>query len=311
MLKKIFFVIAFLLSFSNSLLAADKILITINQFVSHPALDAAKNGIVQTLAKRKISNLSIQEDNAQGNISQSAQIAKHQASLKPRFMVAISTPSAQSNQKAKQKGTALAFVAVTDPFAAGLSKDADTLGVTDAPPIEELVALFPKIFPQLKTVGIVYNPGEINSVKALERLQRAAEKYHFTVKIVPVNASANVKLAAQSLVGSIDILYLPQDNLVISALNTIIDVCKKAKIPVVGNDPSLVEKGLLLALGQDYFQSGVQLGTMIADTLEGKPVRPSIQSLQTQALTVNHVVVKALGITLPSDLPLPKGNAAR
>jgi len=281
----------------------DKILITINQFVSHPALDDVKEGVLKALEKRGLQNqVEIIEANAQGNISQSVQIAKYQASLQPRFMIAIATPSAQANLKAKAKDTLLAFAAVSDPTAAGLDHDPTTLGVTDTPPLEDLLTQLRLLLPNLKSIGVVYNPGEINSVKTVERLKHFAKENNLTLKEASVNVSTNVKLAAQGLVGKVEAIYLPQDNLVISAIGTVIEVSKKEKMPVVSNDPSLIEKGLLLAVGGDYYKSGWQLGNMIADTIEGKVVHPHIQSLSIKECKVNKKVARALGVTLPKTL---------
>ena len=108
------------LGFIDPALANDKILITVNQYVNHIALDAAYDGLVESLKTREIipSRAELITSNAQGNISNSVQISKHHASLSPDFMIAIATPAAQTNLKAKNNNSKLAFIAVTDPSAA-------------------------------------------------------------------------------------------------------------------------------------------------------------------------------------------------
>ena len=140
----LFVIIGFVnkIAFSN-----EKLLITVNQFVKHDALDAAYDGFYKALSDRKVLELAeIIVANAQGSMSNSIQIAKHQASLMPAFMVGISTPSAQSILKAIDKdNSTLAFVAVTDPKAANLIRDG-VIGVSDVPPIKELLEIIRKIF---------------------------------------------------------------------------------------------------------------------------------------------------------------------
>ena len=153
MKKEIFIVmILTILGQINSSIAEDKTTITVNQFVSHVALDAAYNGLVKGLEERNIlpNKARIIMGNAQGNIGNSAQIAKHQASLEPEFMVAIATPSAQVIMKAKTDTSTLAFLAVSDPEAINLTNRADVIGVADNPPIEELIEKIAQIFPDIK-----------------------------------------------------------------------------------------------------------------------------------------------------------------
>ena len=159
------FIIIFL-SFINPSFASEKALITINQYVNHIALDAAYEGIMQSLNERKVlpNRAAIITSNAQGNISNSVQISKHHASLSPDFMVAVATPAEQTNLKAKSANSTMAFVAVTDPSAANLLGAKNVIGVSDSPPIADLVDVIRKIFPDLKSVGIISNSGEINSV---------------------------------------------------------------------------------------------------------------------------------------------------
>lgn len=281
------FIISLIISFTNTAFAKEQILITVNQFISHTALDAAYNGIDKALVDRHIlpGKAKLIMANAQGNISNSVQISKHQASLKPKFMVAIATPAAQTNLKAMDiNSSTLAFVAVTDPSAANLIREKGVIGVSDAPPIKELLEIAQKRFPDKKIIGVIYNAGEINSVKMIERLENEAPDFGFEVKKIQIHNSSDIKQAMNKLIGMANIIYLPQDNTVVSALDSIVSIARNANIPIIANDPSLVDKGVNLALGTNYFKSGELLGNMIADIVEGKPVKESITSSDTNEL---------------------------
>ena len=161
--RKILINLIFICLWSFTSLAETKILITVNQFVSHISLDAVHDGLNEALHNREVvpERAAIIAGNAQGNISNSAQISKHHASFKPKFMVAIATASAQTNLKAMGSDATLAFAAVTDPSAANLTGHDNIIGVTDNPPLEELIDLAMQIFPKLKTVGVISNSGEV------------------------------------------------------------------------------------------------------------------------------------------------------
>lgn len=292
------------LSFISSSLANDKILITVNQYVNHIALDAAYDGLMESLKTRKIipNRAELVTSNAQGNISNSVQISKHHASLSPDFMIAIATPAAQTNLKAKNKNSKLAFVAVTDPSAANLVGVDNVIGVSDNPPIAELVDVVRKIFPDLKTVGIISNTGEINSVKMSERLEKVLSSFDIEVKKASIANSSDVKTAMNKLVSSVDLIYLPQDNSVVSALDNIASIAKANKIPLIANDPTLVQRGVFLALGSNYFKSGKQLGNMIADLIEGIDIKENIQNTKIKELKINESLAKEFAIKIPDNL---------
>ena len=292
------------LSFIGSGLANDKILITVNQYVNHIALDAAYDGLMESLKTREIipNRAALVTSNAQGNISNSVQISKHHASLSPDFMIAIATPAAQTNLKAKNKNSKLAFVAVTDPSAANLVGAHNVIGVSDSPPIAELGDVVRKIFPDLKTVGIISNTGEINSVKMSEKLEKVLSGFDIKVKKASIANSSDIKTAMNKLVSSVDLIYLPQDNSVVSALDNIASIAKANKIPLIANDPTLVQRGVFLALGSNYFKSGKQLGNMIADLIEGVDIKENIQNTKIKELKINEDLAKEFSIKIPDNL---------
>ena len=293
-----------LLGFINSSFAEEKILITVNQFVSHVSLDAAYDGLNQALNDRRIvpNRAELIVDNAQGNISNSVQISKHHASFKPKFMVAIATPSAQTNLKARGTGVTLAFVAVTDPIAANLTGHDDIIGVVDNPPIEELIDLAMQVFPKLQIVGVISNPGEINSARITEKLEAILKSHNIKLKKVSITGSNDIKSAMTKLVGSVDFIYLPQDNSVVSALDSIASISRATQTPLIANDPTLEGRGVLLALGANYFKSGQHLGNMIADLIEGKALKQNIQDTGIKELKINEKLIKEFGIDIPKNL---------
>ena len=306
MKKKIIikFLLLVTIGFVNKItFANEKLLITVNQFVKHDALDAAYDGFYKALSDRKVLELAeIIVANAQGSMSNSIQIAKHQASLMPAFMVGISTPSAQSILKAIDKdNSTLAFVAVTDPKAANLIRDG-VIGVSDVPSIKELLEIIRKIFPNKKIIGVIYNSGEINSIKMIEKLELEAPKLDFEIKKIAVNNSSDIKMAMTKVADMSDIIYLPQDNTIISAVDSIVSIAKSTKKPLIANDPLLVEKGVFLALGTNYFKSGEKLGNLIADRIEGREVLEKIVSSDSRELKINESVVKDLGIIIPENI---------
>jgi putative ABC transport system substrate-binding protein len=305
----IIFTTLLLIQMVQNAVANSRVLITINQFVSHPALDDARFGIESALKDRLLlpKNVEIKFSSAQASIANAVQIAQYHASLKPAFMIAIATPSAQANLRARNNNSTLAFVAVTDPFSAGFKNVDNIIGVSDAPDIAQLLDLTKELL-NFQTIGVIFNSGESSSVQTVEMLKTLAAARNIKVQQVAINSSADVKLAMQKLIGQVELIYLPKDNLVVSALESLLQVTSKAKIPVIANDPSLVAKGLLLAFGCDYFESGKQLGNMIADLIENKELVQKIQPARANKLQINHAVAASLNIHIPKKLELQESK---
>ena len=214
-------------------------IISIHQFISATPLDDACSGLKQALQDRQVlpEKASIVMSNSQGSVANCIQTAKHLAAQNPKFMVSIGTPAAQADLKVCPKNSTLAFLAITDPSAANLVKDF-VIGVTDTPPLVELVSIVKDIFPNIKSVGVVFNSGEVNSVKNVDELELILKKHDIALKKLSIVSSNDVKSAITSLIGGVDIIYLPQDNSVVAALGSIAQISKNNKIPLIANDPT-------------------------------------------------------------------------
>ena len=135
-----------------------------------------------------------------------------------------------------------------------------------------------------------------------EKLEAILASLDIKVKKASIANSSDIKTAMNKLIGSVDVIYLPQDNSVISALDSIANISKANKIPLIANDPSLVKKGVFVALGSNYFKSGQQLGNMIADILDGIELKANIQNTKIKELRVNRELAKEFEIEIPDNL---------
>ncbi len=131
-----------------------------------------------------------------------------------------------------------------------------------------------------------------------------AESKGLTVVEATVSTVNDIQQAAQSLVGRVDAIYEPTDNIIASAMPTLVAITNPAKIPVICGEPNMVKAGGLATYGVDYYKLGFQTGEMAADILAGKtkPESMPIQSLKEMSLTINETNAKLLGITIPEDM---------
>ena len=179
-----------------------KIKIGITQIVEHPALDAARQGFIDELAAFGYDENKVSYDlqNAQGDFATAQTIAEKFASGKVDLVLAIATPTAQATANVI-RDIPILITAVTDPVAAGLVESIErpgtnVTGTSDLTPVAKQLELLKTIAPQAKRVGVLYNPGEANSLVQLDLARKAAAGLGFSVVEVPVDSSSSVYQAA-------------------------------------------------------------------------------------------------------------------
>jgi putative ABC transport system substrate-binding protein len=290
--------------------STDEKFVAITQIVEHPALDATRDGVKDELEEAGLKegdNLKWQWESAQGNASTAAQIASKFVGDNPDVIVAIATPSAQAAISAAEDIPVI-FTAVTDPVGAKLVETMEkpgelVTGVTDLSPIGEQLDLIKEITPDIERIGVLYNAGEANSVSLVELLKKEAESRNLEIVEATAAQSSNVATAAQSLVGKADVIYIPTDNTIVSALEAAIQVATENKIPLYAGDTDSVERGAIASLSFNYYDVGRQTGKIVLEVLEGKnPGEISVQSVEKLQLFVNLQAAEAMGVEIPESV---------
>ncbi|QCO01059.1 ABC transporter substrate-binding protein [Azospirillum argentinense] len=281
--------------------------VAITAIVEHPALDATRDGVIEALKAAGYTpgdTLKVEYQSAQGNPATAAQIARQFAGARPDVIVPISTPSAQA-VVASTRDIPVVFTAVTDPVGAQLVRSLDkpganVTGVSDMAPVAEHVALIREIVPSVKRLGVLYNAGEPNSVSLVKALKDEAQKAGLTVVEATATKSADAQPAARSLVGKADAIYVPLDNTVVSALESVVAVGQQAKLPVFSADTDSVARGTVASIGFDYRQVGRQTGEAVVRILKGeKPGDVPVTFAKGTDLFVNPKSASAMGVTIP------------
>lgn len=284
--------------------------VAVTAIVEHPALDAARDGVRDELKAAGFvagKNLKFDYQSAQGNNGTAAQIARKFVGDKPDVIVAIATPSAQAVITAT-KDIPVVYSAVTDPVAAKLVKTwgasgSNVTGVSDLSPLAKHLELIRKVAPAAKRIGVVYSPGEANSVALVDALKKLAGTSGFTLVEAAAARTIDVPGAAQSLVGKADVIYAPTDNNVMSALEGIVKIAQQAKLPLIAADTGAVKRGAVAALGMNYYDLGRQTGKLVVRVLNGEaPGAIASQTSETLELHVNPEAARKQGVTLPDDL---------
>ena len=284
--------------------------VAVTAIVEHPALDAVRDGVQAALKEAGYEsgkNLKWQYQSAQGNTGTAAQIARKFVGDKPDAIVAIATPSAQA-VVAATKSVPVVYSAVTDPVAAKLvpsmeASKTNVAGVSDVPALDKQIELIKQVVPGAKRIGMVYNPGEANSVVVVKELQKLLPGMGLTLVEAAAPRSVDVSSAARSLIGKVDVIYTSTDNNVVSAYEALVKVGQDAKIPLVASDTDSVKRGAIAALGINYRDLGEQTGRMVVRILKGeKPGEIKSETSSKLELFVNPGAAEKQGVKLSDAL---------
>lgn len=290
--------------------STDQVSIGIVQIVEHPALDAAREGFLEVLNDNGYvegKNLVIDYQNAQGDQSTLQSIANKFASANHDMILAIATPSAQAVAGSTQTIPIL-ITAVTDPVSAKLvdsleKPGTNVTGTTDMNPIDKQFELLMQLVPTAKKIGIIYNAGEVNSQVQVTIAKEVAKTMNLEILEATVATSADVLQAAQSFIGRVDAIYVPTDNTVVSAAQSVIQVTNENKIPLISGESSVVDAGGLATIGINYKNLGMQTGEMALKVLEGaKPQEMPIEYQKDFDIVINEETAKLIGIEIPQEL---------
>ncbi|MGM9528413.1 MAG: ABC transporter substrate-binding protein [Phascolarctobacterium sp.] len=289
----------------------EKVNVGIVQLVEHAALDAANKGFVEGLASKGYKegqNIAYDRQNAQADQSNLQNIAHRFVNNKVNLICAIATPAAQTVANVTSDIPIVA-TAVTDYKAAKLVKDnakpgTNVTGTTDMNPVEQQLDLLLKLVPNAKSVGTIYCSSEVNSQLQIDILKKAATAKGVTVKEATVSNVNDIQQAARSLLGKVQAIYVPTDNVLASAMPTLVSVTEEAKLPVICGEGGMVKAGGVATLGVDYYKLGFQAGEMAADILGGKskPADMAIQAQKEFKAMVNMKEAEKIGLKVPEDV---------
>ncbi|MFC0274585.1 ABC transporter substrate-binding protein [Metabacillus herbersteinensis] len=276
------------------------------QIVEHPSLDQAYEGFKAAITENGFENAEFDLQIAQGDMNNSQTIAQNFAGDKVDLIFANSTPSAQSALNAT-KEIPILFTSVTDPVGAQLveamEKPGDNItGTSDTfPDATTNTVKFIDEQTEAKTVGLIYNSGEQNAEVQVENVEKAMEGTDLKPVKVSVSTSAEVKQAAESLIGRVDVLFVVKDNTVVSALESVVAVANDHDIPLFVGETDSVERGGFAAYGVDYYKLGYQTGEMAVQILKGEKTAadiPVVYPDQELKLVINKKAAEEQGVEL-------------
>jgi len=282
--------------------------IALLQHSSQTILGEGIRGMLDALANKGFvdgQNIQLQRYNAEGDLPTSVTIARDITDGRFDLILTVSTPSLQSVANANKEGkTKHVFALVTDPYAAGvginrtnhLDHPRQLAGFGTMQPIEAAFTLARQMRPELKSVGVAWNAAEANSEAQMKVARKICQGIGIELLEATVDNSSGVYEAANSLIArGVEALWVPGDNTVLMAIDSLVQAGRKGKIPVFTVIPPFAEKGALFDVGANYYEVGRLAGDLAAEILNGRdPATIAIDNVVPQVLDINKTALHDL-----------------
>ena len=282
--------------------------IGICQLVQHPALDAATQGFKDALTEKLGDSVSFNEQNASGDAATCSVICNQFVSDEVDLIMANATASLQAAASATNVipilgtsitdyGTALGIEGFTGVSGTNIS------GTSDLAPLDGQAQMLSELFPDAKTVGLVYCSGEPNSKFQVETIAPMLTELGYTVTEYTFADSNDVANVTASACAECDVLYIPTDNTAASCTEAINNVALVEKTPIVVGEEGICKGCGVATLSISYYDIGYETSLMAAEILtEGADISTmEVRYAPQFTKEYNVSICETLGITVPED----------
>ena len=273
--------------------------IAIVQQMDHSSMDEIRAAIEAQL-DAKAAELGIEVEykvfNGQNDASVLNQIGAQVVSDGYDLIIPIATLAAQCMVTAAEgSGIPVVFSAVSDPAGAGLTGMDTVTGTSDALNTPFILDMMLAVQPDVKTVGLLYSNSEPNSQEPIRQAKEYLDSLGIAYLEKTGNTTDEVIAAASSLVGRVDAVFTPTDNVVMGAEAAVAEILNEAAIPHYAGADSFVLSGAFATCGVNYTELGTKTADMAVDVLQTGEV-PTFHTMEGGIITVNTDTAKAVNV---------------
>ena len=278
------------------------------QLVQHEALDAATQGFIDALNEKLPGQVEIDNQNASNDIPMCSTIVNQFISADVDLIMCNATPALQAAAAATTTIPILGTSVTEYGVALGISDFDGTVGgnisgTSDLAPLDQQAAMIQELFPDAKTVGLIYCSAEANSQYQVDVVKAELEKLGYTATLYSFSDSNDLAAVTESAVAASDVIYVPTDNTVAANTGIIDNICRPAKVPVVAGEEGIVKGCGVATLSISYYDIGYKTGEMAAQVLTGEADISTMPIEYAPQFTkkYNAEICADLGLEIPSD----------
>ena len=278
------------------------------QLIQHPALDATTQGFRDALTEKLGDRVTFDEGNASGDSNNCAQIASQLVSKQVDLIMANATPAMLACATATEDIPVLATsitnyesameIELTAEGATGLNVS----GTSDLAPLDGQADMIKELFPEAKTVGLIYCNAEPNSIFQIKGIEGCLAELGYETKRYGFNDSNDLASVVQSAT-ECDVIYIPTDNTAAGNTEAIANIVIPAGVPVVAGEEGICKGCGVATLTISYYDIGYKTGEMAYDILVNGADITAMPIAYAPQFTKKYNAVNAaeLGVAIPDD----------
>ena len=276
------------------------------QLVQHVALDAATQGFQDALVEELGDAVTFDVQNAQGDSNTCATIANSFVSKNVDLILSNATPALQAAAAATDSIPVLGTSVTEYGVALEIADFNGTVGgnisgTSDLAPLDEQAAMLLEIFPDAKSVGLLYCSAEPNSQYQVDVVKKNLEGKGVTANYYAFSDSNDLSAVVTAASSEVDVIYVPTDNTVAANTEIINNICLPAGVPVIAGEEGICAGCGVATLSISYYDLGQATGKMAAKILKGEAdvATMPIEYAPNFTKKYNKANCEALGITIP------------
>ena len=251
-----------------------KYTVGICQLVQHPALDAATQGFIDAL-KEELGeeNVTFLNQNANNEIPVCTTIVTDFVNKNVDLIMANATPALTAAVNGTSTIPVLGTYITEYGTALGLDNfnglvGGNVSGTSDLAPLDQQAQMVVDLFPEAKTVALLYCSAEPNSAYQVKVIKAELEKKGIKCVEKAFTDSNDVTVVAAAAAAEADVIYIPTDNTAAECATTINGVI--GNTPVIAGEENLCKGCGVATLSINYYDLGVATGKMAAKILKGE-----------------------------------------
>lgn len=278
------------------------------QLLEHVALDAASEGFTDALNDLLGDQVVIDSQSAQGEQAMCSTIINNFVSDDVDLILANATLPLQTAVQATAD-IPIIGTSITDyATALGISDwtgvtGVNATGTSDLAPLDQQEDMLVELFPEAKTVGILFCSAEANSQYQSDVFSAELQEDGITALEFKFTDSNDIQAVTQSAIEQCDVIYVPTDNTAADNTAVIKNVCIPAGVPVIAGESGICSGCGVATLSISYYDIGYKAGEMAYEILVNgaDPATMEIEFAPQITKMYNAEICEELGITVPDD----------
>ena len=273
--------------------------VAIVQQLDHASLDEIRVAIeaeLEAKAAEKGIAITYKDFNGQNDATILNQIGAQVVSDGYDAIIPIATLAATTMATATEDNQIpVIYAAISDPGEAQLTGIANVTGTSDALNTPFILDMMLKANPDIETVGLLYSNSEANSVTPIREAKEYLDSKGIAYLEKTGNTTDEILTAASAMVGRVQAVFTPTDNVVMAAASAVAEILNEAGIPHYTGADSFVTAGAFATCGVNYTELGTYTADMAVDILLGGDI-PEYHVMDGGIITVNTDTAKTLGL---------------